>query len=177
MHHDKTVSADKDRWSLLVRDQRSGDSIYARYVNTACVVARTNVVGDVNSIIIFDRKHIISISIRVWTNSVHDSWNALTEQLNEIRKSSMSRLLCDNGDHIQQMQRSAFRQVSVMWARPLFPLFTTVSQHWTRQSIHFRNPLLSCDELPRVDLSHWKDYSQDTYDTAYQHIVNPQYKK
>jgi hypothetical protein len=34
------------------------------------------------------------------------------EQLNEIRKASMARLFCDNGNNIQQMQPAAFRRVS-----------------------------------------------------------------
>jgi peroxidase len=34
------------------------------------------------------------------------------EQLNEIRKSSMARLFCDNGNNIEQMQPAAFLRVS-----------------------------------------------------------------
>lgn len=34
------------------------------------------------------------------------------EQLREIRKATVSRLLCDNGDHIQTMQPEGFRVIS-----------------------------------------------------------------
>jgi peroxidase len=34
------------------------------------------------------------------------------EQLNEVRKASMARLFCDNGNNIEQMQRAAFLRVS-----------------------------------------------------------------
>jgi peroxidase len=34
------------------------------------------------------------------------------EQLSEIRKASMARLFCDNGNNIEQMQRAAFVRVS-----------------------------------------------------------------
>lgn len=34
------------------------------------------------------------------------------EQLIEIRKSSMARLFCDNGNNIEQMQPSAFLRIS-----------------------------------------------------------------
>lgn len=33
-------------------------------------------------------------------------------QLNEIRKSSMARLLCDNSNHVQSIQPQAFLRVS-----------------------------------------------------------------
>lgn len=34
------------------------------------------------------------------------------EQLNEIRKSSMARLFCDNGNNIEQIQPRAFLRIS-----------------------------------------------------------------
>lgn len=37
------------------------------------------------------------------------------DQLNEIRKASMARLFCDNGNNIEQMQPSAFLRVSTTW--------------------------------------------------------------
>ncbi|XP_076249347.1 peroxidase [Calliopsis andreniformis] len=57
------------------------------------------------------------------------------EQLNEIRKSSFARLLCDNGDHITHMQLRAFNGVSAT------------------------NPIVSCNRIPKVDLSLWKEYT------------------
>ncbi|CAG9836264.1 unnamed protein product [Diabrotica balteata] len=55
-------------------------------------------------------------------------------QLNEIRKASISRLLCDNAYSIQAMQPRGFQRIS--------------------QS----NPVVPCDTLPTVDLSLWKDF-------------------
>lgn len=34
------------------------------------------------------------------------------DQLNEIRKASMARLFCDNGNNIEQMQQAAFLRVT-----------------------------------------------------------------
>lgn len=36
----------------------------------------------------------------------------ISEQLNEIRKSSLARLMCDNADHLFTMQPRAFERVS-----------------------------------------------------------------
>ncbi|XP_055850014.1 peroxidase-like [Episyrphus balteatus] len=58
------------------------------------------------------------------------------EQLREIRKASAARIMCDNGNNIQTMQRSAFITVSKT------------------------NPIVSCEELPKLDLSKWIDRSQ-----------------
>lgn len=45
-------------------------------------------------------------------NPLINNFIYLTEQLNEIRKSSVSRLLCDNGDNIYTMQRKGFEVIS-----------------------------------------------------------------
>ncbi|XP_026472426.1 peroxidase-like [Ctenocephalides felis] len=55
-------------------------------------------------------------------------------QLNEIRKSSISRLFCDNGDNVRTIQPQGFNRVSNL------------------------NPLLPCENIPFVDLSLWKEY-------------------
>ncbi|XP_075231368.1 peroxidase-like [Lycorma delicatula] len=58
------------------------------------------------------------------------------EQLNEIRKSSVSRILCDNGDNIYSMQPKGFEVIS------------------------HSNPLVSCEDthsIPAIDLSLWKE--------------------
>ncbi|XP_043257437.1 peroxidase-like isoform X2 [Colletes gigas] len=73
------------------------------------------------------------------------------EQLNEIRKSSISRLFCDNSDHITNMQPKGFQQVS--------------------QS----NPVVSCENIPAVDLSLWKDYAPEI--GSHQNIGNHYFKK
>ncbi|XP_032681178.1 peroxidase-like [Odontomachus brunneus] len=93
------------------------------------------------------------IGDRYWFETNDPEIAFTLEQLYEIRKSSISRLLCDNGHHIQHMQRAGFQQPTKM------------------------NPILSCNELPQMDLSYWKDYGPNTRDSTYQYIASPQYKK
>ncbi|RZB39260.1 hypothetical protein BDFB_005392 [Asbolus verrucosus] len=54
-------------------------------------------------------------------------------QLNEIRKTSISRLLCDNGHHIEAMQPRGFERIS------------------------HDNAVVPCESLPALDLSLWKE--------------------
>ncbi|KAI5636334.1 peroxidase domain-containing protein [Phthorimaea operculella] len=56
-------------------------------------------------------------------------------QLAAIRQSSMARILCDNGHNINYMQPKAFQQIN--------PL----------------NKLVSCSQIPVVDLSLWQEAS------------------
>ncbi|XP_012227189.1 peroxidase-like [Linepithema humile] len=93
------------------------------------------------------------IGDRYWFETGDSSVAFTLEQLNELRKSSISRLICDNGDNIQIMQKSGFLQVSET------------------------NPLSRCDELPEINLSLWKDYNPQTSGHTYQDIVRSLYKK
>ncbi|XP_043462015.1 peroxidase-like [Leptopilina heterotoma] len=54
------------------------------------------------------------------------------DQLNEIRKYTISRLICDN-TNIESMQRRGFEQISK------------------------QNPLVSCKSIPEINLSLWKE--------------------
>ncbi|XP_033218454.1 peroxidase-like [Belonocnema kinseyi] len=54
-------------------------------------------------------------------------------QLNEIRKASISRLICDNANDIKSMQLKGFELISK------------------------KNPLLDCQDIPSIDLSLWKE--------------------
>lgn len=58
------------------------------------------------------------------------------EQLDEIRKSTAARLLCDNSDDIETIQASA-----MLVADP------------------YSNPRVHCSSLPYIDLSKWKEYT------------------
>ncbi|XP_066998019.2 peroxidase [Anabrus simplex] len=63
-----------------------------------------------------------------------DFHNSFTEaQLTEIRKASLSKLLCDNGDNISHMQPNSFRKISE------------------------GNPLEDCDAIPAINLLPWKE--------------------
>ncbi|XP_049797648.1 peroxidase-like [Schistocerca nitens] len=59
------------------------------------------------------------------------------DQLQEIRKANMARLLCDNSDHVKSMQPRAF------------------------EKINHGNPIVPCDSLPAVDLSAWQESGGD----------------
>lgn len=70
-----------------------------------------------------------------YENGVHATAFTL-EQLNAIRASSLARLLCDNGDKLEAMQRYVFR------------------------TLGHRNPLFSCQDLnaiPAIDFTPWTD--------------------
>ncbi|KAF4527139.1 hypothetical protein B566_EDAN007227 [Ephemera danica] len=58
-------------------------------------------------------------------------------QVQELRKSSLSRLMCDNADGVHAMQLRAFQQPS------------------------FRNPVVACADIPAIDLTFW-----DAHDPA-----------
>ncbi|XP_067616335.1 peroxidase isoform X4 [Eurosta solidaginis] len=70
-------------------------------------------------------------------NSRHSLWGSkeinTRGQLAELRKISMARLLCDNGNQISSMQPQAFKTVSKS------------------------NPIVPCENIPQVDLTKWID--------------------
>ncbi|XP_047099678.1 peroxidase-like [Schistocerca piceifrons] len=55
------------------------------------------------------------------------------DQLNEIKKVTMSRIICDNSDNITRIQTNSFKKVSDT------------------------NPATDCTLIPQVDLSYWKE--------------------
>jgi peroxidase len=62
-------------------------------------------------------------------------WFSVIDQLREIRKSSLARVLCDNGDAMDALQLKSMEVVSGS------------------------NPVKRChgDDIPRMDLSSWED--------------------
>ncbi|XP_035895474.1 peroxidase-like [Anopheles stephensi] len=73
------------------------------------------------------------------------------EQLAELRKASMARLFCDNGNHVASMQPKAFLRIS------------------------HSNQVVPCQQIPEVDLSLWKDLSYDNSLNSFHYFHN--YKK
>lgn len=76
------------------------------------------------------------VSDRFFYERGHQPGAFTREQLREIRKSTVSRLLCDNGDHIQAMQPEGFRVIGE------------------------KNPLVPCQDInaiPAIDLRYWKE--------------------
>lgn len=88
------------------------------------------------------------------------------EQLDEIRKSTSARLICDNSDDVETIQASPM----------LIP-------------DHYTNPRVPCHSLPAIDLSKWRDSSagipygpapyqqpqQPNHHQSYQHQPQPQH--
>ncbi|KAI4473602.1 hypothetical protein M0802_016034 [Mischocyttarus mexicanus] len=74
---------------------------------------------------------------RFWYETGDHELAFTKEQLKEIRKSSISKLFCDNGDNIKSMQPKGFELISES------------------------NPLVDCKDLPDMDLSLWKDYGPE----------------
>ncbi|XP_063003275.1 peroxidasin homolog [Elgaria multicarinata webbii] len=58
-------------------------------------------------------------------------------QLTQIRQASLARIICDNSDHIQQLQKDVFRVAS------------------------YPQGMVNCDEIPEVDLRMWQDCCED----------------
>uniref|UniRef100_A0A8C3UKJ3 Ig-like domain-containing protein n=1 Tax=Catharus ustulatus TaxID=91951 RepID=A0A8C3UKJ3_CATUS len=58
-------------------------------------------------------------------------------QLTQIRQASLARVICDNSDHIQQLQRDVFQVASYLQG------------------------MVSCEEIPAVDLRLWQDCCED----------------
>lgn len=59
-----------------------------------------------------------------------------TDQLEEIRKASIARVICDNADDIDEIQSDAFRL----------------------------NPRVSCDDIPNIDLEEWEEAATSNSD-------------
>nr|XP_020665436.1 peroxidasin homolog [Pogona vitticeps] len=58
-------------------------------------------------------------------------------QLTQIKQASLARIICDNSDHIQQLQKDVFRVAP------------------------YPQGMVSCDEIPQVDLRMWQDCCED----------------
>ncbi|KAK5650910.1 hypothetical protein RI129_001939 [Pyrocoelia pectoralis] len=92
-------------------------------------------VGPVNLCILTEQFYRTRIGDRFfYENGAPDTGPGFSlEQLNEIRKASFARWLCDNGNNVELMQVRAFEVVTES------------------------NPLGPCENLPSIDLSLWKE--------------------
>ncbi|GIY69338.1 peroxidase [Caerostris darwini] len=71
---------------------------------------------------------------RFWFEMPNSVGAFTKDQLNEIYKSQMSRIICDNSDNITKLHKNVFIVPSA------------------------KNPVLNCEDIPKVDLSKWKAY-------------------
>ncbi|KAF8785936.1 Peroxidasin like protein [Argiope bruennichi] len=73
---------------------------------------------------------------RFWFENLNHPGAFTKDQLKEIYKISHARIICDNSDDIHKVTMN--------------PFFTPSDE----------NPLLDCDEIPKIDLNHWKEMCQ-----------------
>lgn len=111
VHHDKAISDNASWRPLLVRDRWLESSIYVGYVDVAeMLVPIKHQLLRKHQHCTFNRVRLNVVKLALFISTKINPI-AVTEQLNELRKSSISRLLCDNGDNIRYMQQLGFLQV------------------------------------------------------------------
>ncbi|GFS67766.1 peroxidasin homolog [Nephila pilipes] len=71
---------------------------------------------------------------RFWYEMTDGVGTFTRDQLKEIYNSNIARIICDNSDKIQSIQKSTFTVMSA------------------------KNPVFKCEEIPGIDLSKWKAY-------------------
>ncbi|GFR24013.1 peroxidasin [Trichonephila clavata] len=72
---------------------------------------------------------------RFWFENPNQPGSFTKDQLKEIYKSSFARILCDNSDDLYMIQK--------------YPFFIPSKE----------NPIIPCEEIAKVDLSQWTEYS------------------
>ncbi|CAG4970311.1 unnamed protein product [Parnassius apollo] len=131
---------------MSIKNVKALKSIYKRVEDIELSVGGSlekhvpgTLVGPTFLCILIRQFYITRVGDRYFYENGEDKEIAFTlEQLETIRKgSSIARLFCDNGINIKSMQRKAFELVSP----------------W--------NPVVSCDQLPFVDLTLWKDTKEE----------------
>ncbi|GIY68289.1 peroxidase [Caerostris darwini] len=90
-------------------------------------------VGPVHACLIAKQFHHIRYGDRFWFETKGEVGSFTPDQLAELYKSSMARLLCDNSDRIEEIQK------------------------WALRSISKENPVVKCDKIPEVNLKIWKE--------------------
>ncbi|KAI1290128.1 Peroxidase [Halotydeus destructor] len=92
------------------------------------------VVGPTMACILAEQSRRNKLGDRFWYENGNLLHSFSPEQLDEIRKSTMARIVCDNADTIDHMQPLAFLQSDPKW-----------------------NPRTACAKLPYVNLKLWKN--------------------
>ncbi|XP_046396972.1 peroxidase-like [Ischnura elegans] len=115
-----TNPEDVDLWSAGISERRYSGSLVGP--TFSCIIAHT-----------FRR---LKVGDRFWYENGGQPGSFTPDQLQEIRKVKLSRLLCDSGDYIRSMQVYAL----------LLPDYE-------------KNPRVRCNSriLPRIDLTKWKE--------------------
>lgn len=98
---------------------------------------------------------------RYWYENGNTPGSFTPEQLEEIRKSTMAKILCDNGDNLRSVQPRAFiLKDPFLWATfrlNFIPLKTC--RHFASKRFYSRNELTECSAFLNgaMDLTLWKE--------------------
>ncbi|XP_055946527.1 peroxidase-like [Argiope bruennichi] len=90
-------------------------------------------VGPVHACLIARQFNHLRYGDRFWFEVQNQSGSFTPGQLEQIYKSSFARILCDNSDRIEEIQR------------------------WALTAISPENPVVPCPEIPKVDLKVWTE--------------------
>ncbi|XP_069506922.1 peroxidasin homolog [Ambystoma mexicanum] len=75
-----------------------------------------------------------------------------SDQLIQIQRSSLARVLCDNGDDIRQLQPDVFRVAS------------------------YPRGMVNCEAIPAIDLRMWQDCHEDCKTRGHMHALSQQFR-
>ncbi|KAI4493627.1 hypothetical protein M0804_001803 [Polistes exclamans] len=104
------------------------------YTGALAEIPKTDgIVGPTFTCLIADQFARLQKGDRYWYEVPGQSHSFTGEQLQELRKSSLARILCDCSDHITQIQSKVM------------------------QSIDIHNPMMLCEDLPEMSLEPWKE--------------------
>nr|XP_050852111.1 uncharacterized protein LOC127064706 isoform X1 [Vespula vulgaris]XP_050852112.1 uncharacterized protein LOC127064706 isoform X1 [Vespula vulgaris] len=104
------------------------------YTGALAEIPKTGgIVGPTFTCLIADQFVRLQKGDRYWYEMPDQSHSFTEEQLQELRKSSLARLLCDCSDEVTQIQLKVMR------------------------SIGADNPVISCEDIPQLSLEFWKE--------------------
>ncbi|XP_043669613.1 uncharacterized protein LOC122629844 isoform X1 [Vespula pensylvanica] len=104
------------------------------YTGALAEIPKTGgIVGPTFTCLIADQFVRLQKGDRYWYEIPDQSHSFTEEQLQELRKSSLARLLCDCSDEVTQIQLKVMR------------------------SIGADNPVISCEDIPQLSLEFWKE--------------------
>jgi len=101
---------------------------------------RDAMVGPVFACIIGEQYRRLKFGDRYWYENGNQAGAFTPSQLSEIKRSSLARIICDNGEAVDKIQPLAFLKHA----------------NW--------NPKVSCEQIPLIDLRHWQTEQQEQFD-------------
>lgn len=101
---------------------------------------RDAMVGPVFACIIGEQYRRLKFGDRYWYENGNQAGAFTPSQLSEIKRSSLARIICDNGEAVDKIQPLAFLKHA----------------NW--------NPKVPCDQIPPIDLRHWQSEQQEQFD-------------